>query len=135
MSRQSLQPDQLFPSRQWGFSQVVISKPGRIVHISGQVAWNENQQCNAEGLDGQFRQALQHVFIALDAAGGVPDDLQILRLYIPNFVPGRDADVISKVLVDTFGTENPPASSWIGVHSLAQREYSIEVEAVAILTE
>jgi len=132
MPRQTLQPAQLFSSKHWGFSQVVVSEPGRTVHIAGQVAWDANQQCNALGLEAQFRQALKHVFIALEAAGGVPDDIQILRLYIPGFRSGPDADVIASVLVDTFGTENPPASSWIGVHSLAQPEYLIEVEAVAI---
>jgi len=133
MPRQTLQPPQLFSSKPWGFSQVVISDPGRSVHIAGQVAWDANQQCNAIGLENQFRQALEHVFIALQAAGGHPDDIQILRLYIPGFKPGPDADVIAKVLVDTFGSENPPASSWIGVLSLAQPEYLIEVEAMAVV--
>jgi enamine deaminase RidA (YjgF/YER057c/UK114 family) len=133
MPRQTLQPPQLFSSKHWGFSQVVICEPGRHVHIAGQVAWDANQQCNAEGLEGQLRQALKHVFIALEAAGGQPDDLQILRLYIPGFKSGPEADVIAKVLVETFGSDNPPASSWIGVHSLAQPEYLIEVEALAIV--
>ena len=133
MSRQTLQPKQLFSSKEWGFSQVVISEPGRIVHISGQVAWDANQQCNIKDLKGQFRQALQNVFIALETAGGTSDDLQTLRLYIIDFKPGRDADVIAEVLLDTFGSENPPASSWIGVHALAQPEYLIEVEATAVI--
>lgn len=133
MPRITLQPLQLFSSKHWGFSQVVISDPGRTVHIAGQVAWDANQQCNAIGLEGQFRQTLKHVFIALEAAGGAPEDIQILRLYIPGFRSGPDADVIAKVLVDTFGTDDPPASSWIGVHSLAQPEYLIEVEAMAII--
>ncbi len=57
----------------------------------------------------------------------------MLRLFIPNFQSKSDADVIAKVLVDVFGSENPPASSWIGVQALAQPEYLIEVEAMAIV--
>ncbi len=133
MPRTTLQPSALFSSKPWGFSQVVITEPGRIVNIAGQVAWDADGKCNAEGLEGQFRQTLKQVFIALEAAGGTPDDIQILRFYIPNFQSGPDADLIARVLVEVFGSENPPASSWIGVKALAQPEYLIEVEAMAVI--
>ena len=92
------------------------------------MAWDADGKPNAEGLEGQFRQTLRQVFIAVAAAGGTPDDIQILRFYIRNFRSGPDADMIARVLVETFGEENPPASSWIGVQALAQPEYLIEVE-------
>jgi len=133
MPRKTLQPPELFDSKQWGFSQVVISPPGNIVHVAGQVPWDANEQCNAEGREAQFRKALDHVFIALKAAGGTPDDIQVLRFWIVDFQSGAEADLIAKVLVDVFGTENPPASSWVGVQALAQPEYLIEVEAMAIV--
>jgi enamine deaminase RidA (YjgF/YER057c/UK114 family) len=133
MPRKTLQPPELFPSKKWGFSQVVISPPGSIVHIAGQVPWDASEKPNAEGREAQFRQALKQVFIAVEAAGGTPDDIQMLRFYIPNFQSGTEADMIARVLVDTFGTENPPASTWIGVQALAQSEFLIEVEATAVL--
>jgi len=133
MPRQTLQPPELFPSKRWGFSQVVISPPGRIVHIAGQVAWDADENPIAGTREDQFRQALKHVFIAVEAAGGAPDDIQSLRFYIPNFESGTEADMISRVLVETFGTDSPPASSWIGVQALAQPEYLIEVDAMAIV--
>ncbi|MEM9882688.1 MAG: RidA family protein [Planctomycetota bacterium] len=133
MPRQTLQPPELFPSKKWGFSQVVISPPGRVVHISGQVPWDADEKPIVGTREDQFRQALKHVFIAVEAAGGTPDDIQSLRFYIPNFESGTEADMISRVLVETFGTDSPPASSWIGVQALAQPEYLIEVEATAII--
>lgn len=133
MPRQTLQPPELFSSKPWGFSQVVVTEPGRIVNIAGQVAWDAEGNLNAEGLEGQFRQVMKQVFIAVRAAGGTPDDIQILRFYIRNFQSGPDADLIARVLVETFGSENPPASSWIGVQALAQPEYLIEAEAMAVI--
>lgn len=133
VSKQVLQPPQLFSSRPWGFSQVVISEPGRIVSIAGQVAWDASGRTNAEGLEGQFRQVLKQIFIAVESAGGSSGDIQNLRIYVPDLNPGRDADVLAKVLVETFGTINPPASSWIGVQALAQPEYMVEVEALAVI--
>ncbi|MEV5480220.1 MULTISPECIES: RidA family protein [Streptomyces] len=135
MPRTTLQPQELFSSRPWGFSQVAVSPPGRIVNIAGQVAWDRNHEVTAVGREAQLRQALQHVFIALDAVGGTPDDIQILRLYLPDFESGPEADLIGRVLVETFGTKNPPPSSWIGVQALAQPEYLVEVEAMAVVPE
>lgn len=71
--------------------------------------------------------------IALREAGGTADDIQSLRFFIPNFEPGREAEMIARVLIEVFGSENPPASSWIGVQALAQPEYLIEVEATAVV--
>ncbi|TDD58053.1 RidA family protein [Kribbella antibiotica] len=134
MPRVTLQPAELFASKAWGFSQVAVSPPGTIINIAGQVAWGADEKSNAEGLEEQLRQALDHVFVAVRAAGGQPDDIQILRLYIRDFQSGTDADRIGKVLTDVFGTDNPPPSSWIGVQALAQPEYLVEVEAMAVVS-
>ena len=133
MPRRTIQPPELFSSKPWGFSQVVVSPPGQIVHIAGQVAWDADGKPFEGTKEDQFRQALKHVFIAVEAAGGTPDDIQALRFYIVDFKSGSEADMIAKVLVETFGVESPPASSWIGVQALAQPEYLIEVEAFAVI--
>lgn len=134
MPRRTLQPPELFDSKPWGFSQVVMTEPGRIVNISGQVAWGADGRLNAFGLEEQLRQTLRQVVIAVEAAGGTSDDIQMLRLYIRDFQSGSDAQLIDKILVETFGTDNPPASSWIGVQALAQPEYLVEVEAMAVIS-
>ncbi len=135
MTRKTFQPTQLFSSKPWGFSQAVSSPSGRIVHIAGQVAWGANGQIIAKDLEGQFRQVLKHIQIAVEAAGGTKDDIQMLRIYIPNFKAGSDADLIASVLTEVFGIENPPASTWVGVQSLAQPEYLVEVDGVAVVVE
>ena len=57
----------------------------------------------------------------------------MLRLYITHFESCPEADTIAEVLRETYGTENPSASLWIGVMALAQPEYLIEVEATAVV--
>jgi len=42
MKRETINPKSLFDSRQYGFSQIVISNPDKIIFISGQVAWDEH---------------------------------------------------------------------------------------------
>jgi len=133
MPRRTLQPPQLFDSRPWGFSQVSISPPGTLVHVAGQVAWDAEGKVSAVGREAQLRQVLAQVILAVEAAGGSADDIQMLRLYMPGFQSGPEADLVGQVLAETFGTENPPASTWIGVDALAQPEYLVEVDAVAVI--
>ncbi len=130
--RQSLQPKFLFPSRPWGFSQAVVSPAGTIIHIAGQVAWDADGTCITHDLESQLRQVLRQVIMAVEEAGGHPDDIQMLRIYVPNFRPGEHTDLIARVLIDFFGTESPPSSTWLGVQALAQPEYLVEVDAVAV---
>ncbi len=130
--RKSLQPEFLFPARQWGFSQATVSPAGTIIHIAGQVAWDSAGVCVIHDLEGQFRQVLRQVIMVVEEAGGQADDLQMLRIYITNFHPSEHTDLIARVLIDFFGTESPPASTWLGVQTLAQPEYLVEVDAVAV---
>lgn len=133
MPRNCIQPAQLFASQPWGFSQVVTSEPGKIIHISGQVAWNEHGVCACKTLAGQFKQVMQNIFQALASANATSNHIQMLRIYIPNFKPGEDAKTISKLLIETFGAENQPASTWLGVQALAQSEYLVEIDCVAVI--
>jgi 2-iminobutanoate/2-iminopropanoate deaminase len=133
MPRRTLQPTGLFDSRPWGFSQVSISPPGSIIHVAGQVPWDDEGKVSAQGREAQLRQVLRQVILAVEAAGGTQDDIQMLRLYMPNFQSGTEADLVGGVLVDVFGAENPPSSTWIGVQALAQPEYLVEVDAVAVI--
>ena len=134
MPRTTLQPPELFASKRWGFSQVVVSPPGTIVHIAGQVPWdNQGNAVHPDSLEKQLDQVLKNIIVAVEAAGGSPDHLQMLRIYIVNFKPGEDANLVARCLSAAFGNENPPASSWIGVVGLAQPEYQVEADAVAVI--
>lgn len=43
MKRETHNPETLFNSTQYGFSQIVVSNPGKLIFISGQTAWDDNQ--------------------------------------------------------------------------------------------
>jgi enamine deaminase RidA (YjgF/YER057c/UK114 family) len=73
--------------------------------------------------------------VPLDAAGASQDHLQMIRIYIVNFRPGEDANLVARCLSEVFGNEDPPASSWIGVVGLAQPEYLVEADAVAVIPQ
>ena len=133
MSKTYLNPQALFPSQQYGFSQGVATLGKTTVYVSGQVGWNAIQQItDPADLGVQTRQALENIEVAVAAAGGSRTDIVSLRLYIVgdhihNALPVREA------LLAFFPTENLPTSTWIGVIALASKDFLIEIEAVAVL--
>ena len=134
MPKQHLTPPDLFPSTQYGFSQIVSATSGRLIFLSGQVAWDAQQNLiGRNDLKTQTQQAFRNVEKAFSAAGARLTDLVALRLYIVNYEASRDAPTITEVLKAVFGESQPPACTWIGVSSLANAEFLIEIEATAVV--
>lgn len=133
MPKTFVNPPTLFPSQQYGFSQIATSRGGTTVYLSGQVAWNPSQQIiGADDLGAQTRQALQNIETALQAVGGSRADVVSLRIYIVNAYMDQTAPV-SESLRAFFDPERLPTSTWIGVTSLANPDFMIEIEAIAVV--
>jgi enamine deaminase RidA (YjgF/YER057c/UK114 family) len=129
MSRSLVVPAGIFDSRRYGFAQVtVVPTPfGRAVHVSGQVAWDAEQKIVGAGDIGrQLEQSLDNLTAALSSAGATLDQVGALSLYIRQSHMG-EGKAISAALRAKFG-DNPPCSTWIGVTSLADEQFLIEVE-------
>ena len=68
MANQHIQPDELWPSAQYGFSQVVVSTGTKIIHCAGQTAWDKDMNLvGGDDLEKQMVQSLQNVKTALAA--------------------------------------------------------------------
>ena len=133
MSKISLNPDSLFDSKQYGFSQVVVAQGNRTVYFSGQVAWDAEQHIIGEDdLRAQVWRALQNVQTAVSAAGGTMADIVALRIYILHNWMDKTAPV-SEGLKAFFPDDHPPTATWIGVQSLARPEFLIEIEGTAVI--
>jgi len=133
MPKEHINPTSLFPSLQHGFSQIVTARGGKTVYISGQTAWDANKQIvGGADLGEQARQALRNVRTAVEAAGGTMADVVSLRIYVVNYRP-EDAVAVGAAVREFFPAKDPPASTWLGVTSLAVRDFMIEIEAIAVV--
>ena len=133
MPKEYINPNSLFPSVQYGFSQVVVASGRKMVFISGQTAWDMRKKIvGGNSLADQARQALRNVQAAIAVTGGSLRDIVSLRIYIVNYHP-ENAESVSIALKEFFSSESPPASTWIGVSALAAPEFLIEIEATAVL--
>jgi len=103
------------------------------VYISGQTAWDaEKRIVGGMHLGEQTRQALRNIQLAVAAAGGGLADVVSLRIYVVNY-KREDAGPIGEALREFFPGECPPASTWIGVSSLAVEDFLVEIEAIAVI--
>ncbi len=135
MPKRYLNPNELFPSLQYGFSQIVTSQGGRTVYLSGQVAWDAAQQLvGGTDLKAQTWQAMQNIDVAMQAAGGSLLDVVSLRIYIVKEKLGEN-EPISTALKTFFPSERAPATTWVGVYALANPAFLIEIEAVGVIEE
>jgi enamine deaminase RidA (YjgF/YER057c/UK114 family) len=128
-----IQPEGLFPSARFGFTQVVTSPPGKLVFVSGQVAWDRDLTLvGGDDLATQAEKALENLRTALAAAGAQASDVTALRVYIVNY-QAEDAAKLGAPFARFFDGLEPPASTWIGVQSLAAPGLRIEIEASAVV--
>ncbi len=130
---QHIQPPETFSSQDIGFTQVVASPPGTLLFLSGQVAWDRDRNLVGEGnLGKQVEQALVNLGHTLAAAGATPADVTMIRCYVAGYKP-EHAAVLSSRLGDFFSGSPPPASTWIGVETLAAPDILIEIETMAVI--
>jgi len=70
--------------------------------------------------------------IAIKAAGGTLENIVMLRIYKVNYQK-EDGPIISQILKNNFGPENPPASTWVSVEGLANEGFMIEIEGQGVV--
>lgn len=131
MARETINPETIFNSVQYGFSQITTGQ-GRLVTISGQVGNDKDENIIGEGdFAVQFDQALKNVKLAMQAAGGTLDDILLLHIYMVQSAGNVNRDV-SRILKQHF-PYNLPAASWIRVAGLADPRFLVEVEVIAMI--
>ena len=116
-----------------GFSQVVVASGTRTIYIAGQVSIDAlGGLVGAGDLAAQTQQVMRNVGLALAAAGANFSDIVKITTYVVNYRLEHRA-VIGMARAPFFAGNPPPASTLVGVSSLALPEWLIEIEAIAVL--
>ncbi len=130
MSLERINPDGLAPAT--GFSHAVRTT-GTTVHLAGQTALDSDGRIVGDGMVEQFEKALGNLLAALDAAGGTPDRLASLTVYLADVQAYKDnARQIGRVWKRLVGSDYP-AMAAVGVSRLWDVEALVEVQGVAVL--
>ena len=136
MHKEFLNPPTL-PDWRPAFSQVVIVKAGgsRTIYVAGQVSVDAERKLIGVGnLKLQAEQAFGNLARALTAAGASTADVVKINIYVKHYKPS-DAAIVRSAFERAFSHDELPVSTWIGVESLAEEGFLIEVDAVAVAEE
>ena len=113
------------------YSQAVkVTGAETILYIAGQVAYGDNgSAAHAGDFKAQARAALQAVKAQVEAGGGTMANIVKVNTYLTDIRHRADYGPIRE---EFFG-KKMPAHTLVAVAALAQPEFLIEVEAVAVI--
>ena len=131
MPVERINPDEL--ARPSGFSHAVSVTERRLVFLAGQTGMDRDGKVVSGGVVAQFEQALANLLTALAAAGGQPEDLVSLTLYITDVegyqAHGREIGASWRQLA---GREYP-AMAAVGVSRLWDPAALVEIQGYAVV--
>lgn len=107
-----------------------VAARGRLVFISGMTARNANGGVTGVGdITAQTHQVCQNLQAAVEAAGGTLDDIARVDVYVRNM---EDFDAIHAVRREYF-KNGAPASTLVEVAKFVNKDYLIEINAIAMV--
>ena len=110
-----------------------VAASGRLVFVSGQVGWDEEQRFAAGDLAGQVRAALEHVVVVVAAAGGRPEHIARMTWFVTD---KRDYVRLRREIGEAYRMvmgKHYPAMSVVEVSGLVEDEALVEIEATAVV--
>jgi enamine deaminase RidA (YjgF/YER057c/UK114 family) len=115
---------------------VAVPSAASLVFVAGQIAWDAEQRLVGPGdFAEQFRQALANVLTCVRAAGGEPDDVVRMTIYVTDkqryLAAQRD---IGRIWRNAMGN-NYPAMSLVQVAALLEDGALVEIEATAAIRQ
>lgn len=114
------------------YTQGILAEGKRLLFIAGQTGVDADNNVVGKGdVAAQTEQVLKNMKAVLDEAGASFADVVKITTYITD---PRFRDGITPARNKYFG-ENPPASTLVVVSGLADPDYLVEIEAIAVLPD
>ena len=123
-------PAHLAPPR--GYSHGIVGE-GRVLFVAGQIGWNEKAELVSHDFAGQFDQALANVLAVVREAGGTPESIGRLTIYVVDKTEylATQRDVGERYRARMGG--HYPAMTAVEVKSLLQPGAKVEIEGTAMI--
>ena len=116
--------------------QASVAQGSKVISLAGQVSWDADALLVGEGdMTAQSEQAYLNVARALRELGATTNDITRVTVYVVGMTPDTVAQVMAgrRRASDALGVEFQHPATFIGVTSLWDPDYLIEVEATAII--
>ncbi len=116
-----------------GYNNGILFEGGSILFIAGQVGWDRESRIVSDDFAEQFVQALENVLAVVRQAGGGPENIGRLLIFV------TDKDEYESRLRDIGSAyrqlmgKHFPAMTLVEVGSLLERLAKVEIEALAVI--
>jgi enamine deaminase RidA (YjgF/YER057c/UK114 family) len=118
-----------------GFAHAVRAAPGRTVFLGGQIAMDPDGAISGATLPSQFDHAAANLLTALRAAGGEPEHLVSLQVFVTDVAAYRSALAeLGSIWRGRFG-RHYPAMGLFGVRELFDPAALVELMGVAVVPQ
>lgn len=130
MKPRIIHPEGFPPAR--GYANGAVAS-GEVLHVAGQIGWDENAEITSDDFVEQFAKTLDNVLAVVAAAGGEPTDVADMTVYVTDLDAYRQsAKALGAIWRERFGTHYP-AMALVGVAGLVHPRAQVEIQAVAHL--
>lgn len=127
-----LDPRDLAPPR--GYSHGRLAPSGsRILFVAGQIAWDREARIVSTELPAQFQKALANVLSVVREAGGAPEHVARLTIYVVDRTEYlATTEEVGRAYRKLMG-DHYPAMALVEVQALLDPGAKVEIEATAAL--
>ena len=123
-------PPSLAPAR--GYSHGIVAE-GRVLFVAGQIGWNEHAKLVGDRFSDQFDRALANVLAVVREAGGAPDAIGRLTIYVVDKTEYLEARREIGEKYRRHMGQHYPAMTLVEVRSLLEPGAKVEIEATAVI--
>ncbi len=117
-----------------GYANGLLTEPGaRLLFVAGQIAWDENQKIVSDDFVEQFDRALRNVLAVVSEAGGAPDSVARLVVYVTD---KREYAARTREIGERWRAlmgRHYPTMALVEVKGLLEDGAKVEIEGIAVL--
>jgi len=118
-----------------GYNNGILVEGGALLFVAGQVGWDAEQRIVSDDFAEQFAQALENVLAVVRKAGGSPENITRLLIFVTDKkeYQSRVRDIGSAYR--QLMSKHFPAMTLVEVKSLLEDLAKVEIEAFAVIPE
>lgn len=117
-----------------GYSNGMLAPAGgRLLAVAGQIAWDSEQRIVSDRFAEQFRQTLSNVVAVVNEAGGGPEHVASLTLYVVDKREYLDQlKEVGAAYRELMG-KHFPAMALVEVSALLEPDAKVEIQTLAVV--
>ena len=132
MALKAINPESLGAPR--GYANGILTDPGdKLLFVAGQIGWNEHQALVSNDFADQFDQALANVLAVVKEAGGGPEQIARMVVYVTDKLEYIEHTRGIGERYRAHMGKHFPAIALVEVKSLLDDKAKVEIEAIAVL--